>query len=314
MNTSLKEIAFKLKKSNNIYILSHQNPDGDTLGSAYSLYYALRSLGKNAKVLCGDKTPRKFEYLKSEYDDIDFKPELIVTVDVADTKLLGSKLDEYKQKIDVCIDHHTTNNVISTLKYVDITACATCEIMYQLLLEMDIEFTRIIANCVYTGICTDSGCFKFSNVTARTFKTASELVELGCDYTNINRYLFDTKSLGRIQMEKNVLDNMEFYCNNKVALIVISQEMLKMTGVESDEIDGISSIPRQIEGVDIGITLREREEGGYKASLRTNEPYDASKICQSLGGGGHIRAAGCLINKDLGQAKEIILQKIIPLF
>lgn len=314
MGVTLKDIALKLKNSDNIYILSHQNPDGDTMGSAFALHYALKQLGKNSKILCTDDVPKKFEYFKEDYEDIDFNPELIVTVDIAAPQLLGIKLEQYKDKIDICIDHHRTNSIQATLKYVDIEAAATCEIMYELLVELGIKFTKLIADCVYTGICTDTGCFKFSNVTSKTFKTAGDLVDLGCNYADINRYLFDTKSRGRIEMEKQVLENMEFYCNNKVALIVISQEMLKKTGVDSAEIDGISAMPRQIEGVQIGITMREREEGGYKVSLRTNEPIDASMICQNLGGGGHIRAAGCLINRELKEAKERLLGQIIPLF
>lgn len=314
MENILKDIALKLKNSDNIYILSHQNPDGDTMGSAFSLYYSLRQLGKNAKVLCTDEVPKKFENFKSGYENLDFEPELIVSVDIAATQLLGVKLEQYKDKIDICIDHHRTNGIEATLKYVDINAAATCEIMYQLLVEMNINFTKQIADCVYTGMCTDTGCFKFSNVTSKTLRIAADLIDLGCDYAEINRLLFDTKTKGRLEMEKQVLENMEFYCDNKVALIVISQEMLKKTGIDSAEIDGISAMPRQVEGVEIGITMREREEGGYKVSLRTNEPIDASKICQKLGGGGHIRAAGCLINRELKEAKERLLEQIIPLF
>lgn len=314
MNHTLKDIANKLIESDNIYILSHQSPDGDTLGSAFSLYYALKQLGKRAKILCTDEVPAKFEYFKAEYEEMDFEPNLIVTVDIAATQLLGKKLEQYKGKIDICIDHHITNNIEAKMKYVDTSACATCEIMYQLLVQMEIKFTKLIANCVYTGICTDSGCFKFSNVTSKTLRVAADLLDFGCDHADINRFLFDTKSLNRIEMEKYVLENIEFYCNNKVALIVISQKSLKETGIDQADIDGISAMPRQIEGVEIGITMREREDGGYKVSLRTNAPYDACAICSSLGGGGHLRAGGCLINTEINEAKERLLGKIIPLF
>lgn len=314
MQNTLKDIALKLKNSDNIYILSHQNPDGDTTGSAYGLYYALKQLGKNTKILCTDEVPKKFLMLKEQYENTDFEPDLIVSVDVADIQLLGAKLEQYKDKIDICIDHHRTNSMKAHLKYVDENASATCEIMYQLLVLMDIKFNSLIANCIYTGICTDTGCFKFSNVTSKTLRIGAELIDAGCDYVNINRYLFDTKSKSRIEMEKQVLENMEFYCNNKVALTVITQNMLKQTGIDLYEIDGISAIPKQIEGVEIGITLREREEGGYKVSVRTNAPIDASKICQNLGGGGHIRAAGCLINSQLNEAKERLLKQITHLF
>ena len=190
---------------------------------------------------------------------------------------------------------------------------ATCEIMVALLKELPVRFTKQIADCLYTGLCTATGCFKFSNTTPRTHRLAAKMMEYGCDYERINRELFDTKTRGRIQVERAVLDSMEFYCGGQVALIVISQALLQSSGMDSSELDGVSAIPRQIEGVEVGVTMRERPEGGYKVSLRTCQAVDAAMVCAALGGGGHARAAGCAINRDLETAKQLLLEQIAPI-
>ena len=313
MIASLPQIAQKLKEHQAIFILCHQNPDGDTLGSGFALSNALRQMGKQTKVLCSDEVPKKFAYLTEEYTEQDFEPDLVVSVDVADPQLLGKKLEAYKAGVDICIDHHKINKMTAALSFIEETAAAACEIMVALLKELPVRFTKQIADCLYTGLCTDTGCFKFSNTTPRTHRLAAEMMEYGCDYERINRELFDTKTRGRIQVERAVLDSMEFYCGGQVALIVISQALLQSSGMDSSELDGVSAIPRQIEGVEVGVTMRERPEGGYKVSLRTCQSVDAAMVCAALGGGGHARAAGCAINRDLETAKQLLLEQIAPI-
>ncbi len=281
-----------LKQNDKYTILTHSHPDGDTLGSAFALCSALRGLGKQANVLCPDPIPSKFGYLTVEGEQ-DFVPETVISVDVADDKLLGSLRDEYKNRVVLAIDHHATNVGFAQNLYLEGDSAAAAECVYVLIKQMGVEITPFIASCLYTGMATDTGCFKFSNTTPRTHIFAAELMEKGADYDEINRVMFEVKSQSRLEMERRVLTGIEYICDGKCAIVTVSQQMIKETGCDSSDLDGIAAISRQIEGVLIGITVREKADGKWKISLRTFEPYDAAEICHQFGGGGHKRAAGC---------------------
>ena len=289
---SLIDAANILKENDNYTILTHAHPDGDTLGSSFALCSALRSLGKKANVLCPDPIPTKFGYLTVE-GCVDFVAETIISVDVADDKLLGALRDEYKDKILLAIDHHSTNVGFAENLYLEGESAAAAECVYRVIKEMGAEITPFIASCLYTGIATDTGCFKFSNTTPRTHIFAAELMECGADYDNINRVMFEVKSQSRLEMERRVLNGIEYICDGRCAIVTVTQSMIKETGCDSSDMDGIAAMSRQIEGVLIGITVREKSDGRWKISVRTFEPYDAAEICQNFGGGGHKRAAGC---------------------
>ena len=310
MDVNTAFVADLLKNSDNVLILSHKNPDGDTIGSAFALYYALVILGKKAIIRCSDKIPNLFGYLKKDYKEYDFEPQFIVAVDIADTQLLGEKTEQYADKIDLCIDHHMSNKRYAKHTLVDADAAANCEIMFEVIKQMGAEFNRNIANALYTGIATDTGCFKFSNTTSKTHQIAAKLMEHKADFAKINRDIFDTKSWDRILLEQMIYSTMEFYLDKKCCVITITRAMLEETGVDEGEVDGISGLARSIEGVEIGVTIREKANGQHKVSIRTSEIVNASAICQKLGGGGHIRAAGCVVEAELSKVKQIVVEQI----
>lgn len=304
---TIQQAAEMLAQWQDVLILSHQNPDGDTIGTALALYYAYRSMGVRARVECSDEFPHKYAYLTNTYDDQPFEPQHIVAVDVADAKLLGEKLQHYLPRIEVCIDHHPTNTGFAQHSLVVPTAAATAEVMMQVLEQMKVQITPLIASALYTGICTDTGCFRYSNTTADTHRAAARLIELGAPAERINRVMFETKSLPRITLEAQAMNTLTFHEGGKVAVMHVTRRMVAETGAAEGDLDGVSSIPRQIEGVEIGVTLREREDG-YKVSMRTTEYIDASQVCATLGGGGHARAAGCLIQAPLEEARRIVVE------
>lgn len=304
---TLTEAATLLTENDNFHILTHRYPDGDTLGSAFALCYALRTLGKCANVKVNGKLPSKFKYLVENYVDQDFTCDFVVSVDVAAPSLLG-ELSEYEDKIDLCIDHHGSNSMVADNICVDSTCAAAAEIIFVLLKAMKVEFTRDICNAIYTGISTDTGCFCYTNTTAQTHHIAAEVIELGCDFEMINRINFETKTRAKLKMERMVLDTMEFYCGGKCAIIYTTIAMQKALCAGDDEMEGLASIPRQIEGVKMGITMREKEDGTFKVSVRTNDGINASEFCQRFGGGGHIAASGCSIKGDLQTAKYMLIK------
>ena len=306
---SAAEAALQLKNADKIVILTHHNPDGDTLGSAFGLKRALDMLGKRSAVLCSDPFPEKFSYFTEE-SVLDFEPELIVAVDIADTQLLGAKLSGYVDCVDLCIDHHISNTGYAKALCLDAKAAAASEIMVRVVRELGVAITPEIANPLYTGIATDTGCFKFSNTSGDTHRVAAELIESGADYITINRLMFDTKSRARVAVEQAALSSMEFFFEDRCSMIVIPRKLVEETKVDESDLDGVSAMPRQIEGVEVGITLKEKPEGSYRVSVRTIEPVDASAICRELGGGGHMRAAGCTLTGSLSEAKEALLNVV----
>ena len=250
--------------------------------------------------------PKDFKFLLNGVKEQDFQAQCVVSVDVADEKLLGCNQEKYQGKIDLCIDHHKSNRVDAPLKFVDDTSAAACEIIYRILTEMGVTFTKEIANCLYTGISTDTGCFRYTNTTAATLRICADLLEYGCDSGYINKVMFETKSKKRIELEREIYDRMIFCCDDKCAVIYTTLEMTK--DLEDEDTEGISSIPRQIEGVKMGITIREKPDGIYKVSVRTNGDIDACQFCRQFGGGGHAAASGCTLNGDLQGVIDTLIE------
>ena len=304
---TIADVCSLLIANDNFEILTHSSPDGDTLGSGFALCLALQQAGKNARVIT-DKMPEKWDYLKTGVKESEFQAEYIVSVDVAAVSLLGDNEEKYRDKINLCIDHHISNSVQADNVFVDAESAATCEIIYSVICEMGVKITKQITDCLYTGVSTDTGCFKFSNTTAKTHRIAAALIEAGCDFYRINKAMFDTKTKGRMALEHDLFDTMEYFANGRGAIICVTLDMLKRLNVTSDDIEGIESIPRAIEGVEMGITMKEKEDGIVKISVRTNGGTDASKFCRQFGGGGHLAAAGCSIKGGCEAVKAAVIK------
>lgn len=304
---SVAQAAELLKGADDVLILMHKSPDGDTVGSGSALLRALLSLGKRARAECSDPIPRAFPNLLPEGTE-EFSPKFVVSVDIADTTLFGEKIAPWADRVDLCIDHHPSNRDYAKNLLLEDDSAATCEIIFKVILELGVSITKEIADCLYTGIATDTGCFKYSNTTARSHRMAAQLIECGCEFQKINERVFDTISRQKMALEQDALKTLEFHCDNRCAMLTLTREMLTRNGAAEEDMEGISSLPRQIEGVWVGITLKEnKERTGYKISMRTTEQVDASLACSKLGGGGHKRAAGCMIPGDAKNAREKIL-------
>ena len=182
--------------------------------------------------------------------------------------------------------------------------------MYLLLKELNTEFTPQIASSLFTGVSTDTGCFRFSNTTVRTFEIAAELAKLGADTYNIIQVFFETKTKTYAALERLALEGMRFYCNDRCALICVTQDMYKKSGSNESETDRLANLPRQIEGVLVGVSMRELKDGSFKASVRTHGDINASEICKRLGGGGHVGAAGCTLYGTKQQAINSLIKEI----
>lgn len=313
MKITYSEAADFLRENNNYYILTHANPDGDTVGSGFGLCYVLRKMGKNANVFCSDPLPKRYGFMYEGYIPQKFSPDKIIAVDVADPKLLGSALQQYAEYVDLCIDHHVSNVNYAKMTLVEPDAAAACQVIYKLIESQKLaEPDKLIATCLYTGISTDSGCFKFSCTTPETHMAAARLLEYGFDAAWINRRMFDCKSRSRIKVEQHIMNTMEFYLDDKCAIAVVTLEDMERTGLPAEEFEGLSPITTMLESVEVGVLIREKEKGRFKVSLRSTGDTDVSAICGKFGGGGHAKAAGCTITENIEDVKLSLLSAIAP--
>ncbi len=306
MKISVKQCADVLKEKDNILILTHANPDGDTLGCGYALCRALMKIGKICAVINADSIPKKYNYLFDDIVEIKFKPEYVVAVDVATINLLGGLEEQYK--IDMCIDHHSTNTEYADYLLLE-DVPAACQIMYEVVLALGVEVDKKIADCLYTGLTTDTGCFRYDSTTAQTYRVAANLIEAGADNGRINRVMFETKTKTYARLERLAIESMRFYEHERVAVITVTQEMFQLTGSNMQETEGLAPLTRQIEGVEIGITITEKPDGSCKASIRTYESVNAAELAKCFGGGGHAQAAGCRFDCDVKEARRLLVEK-----
>ncbi len=332
-----EETALLLSKHDHFLIFTHLSPDGDTIGSAAALCHGLRSLGKTAFVAPNpDLTHRYLPYVEDLFPPALYPnggavsidtPSMtapdaealsaylaqgvcLISVDIATTDLLPSIYEPYAESIALAIDHHPSHTHYARHCLLEAGCASTGEIIYALLETCGVRLTRDIALPLYLAVSTDTGCFRYSNTTAQTHSIAARLMETGIDAGRINREMFVVKSYCRIQLEAAVFAGLRFYAEGKVALGVLTLETIRRFGASTDDMDNISALPRQIDGVDIGITVRQMSEQSCKISVRTSEAYVASEICAHLGGGGHARAAGCTFKGLPSEAEAAILEAV----
>ena len=324
----IHEIIQIFSDNDNFLILIHDNPDGDALGSSTALALFLKKIGKKCAVLSPSAIPKHLTFAKSsevryiELTDsdshIEFDYEYIVSVDVATPELLGNAKASFADKINLAIDHHLTTTIASEHKYTDSTAAATGEIlysvfsMYAMVLQSNV-FDKALSEALYTAISSDTGCFKYGNTTSLTHEIASNLLSVGIDAERINRLLFDTKTILQIEVEKLAYSKMNFYFNNRVAVVTITKVELKKIGASEEDTGAIAQIPRMVSGVQISAMMREKTypdgKTGYKFSVRANIDTDLNALCASFGGGGHKKAAGCTIFEDEDTALQLFLKE-----
>lgn len=304
--------AQRLLAQDNILILAHRRPDGDTLGSAFALLFALQRLGKTARVECADPIPEKYSYFFStgEYLPEVFEEDYVVAVDTATTPLLGDLAKTYGETVDLAIDHHKSNSFFAKETLLNTQAPAAAQVVCQVIGAMGVSLDAQIANPLYTGIVTDTGCFRYASVTPETMRTGALLMENGADHGMINRLMFETNTPGRLAVDKLVLESIQYYFDGLCATIFIAKDWKNTYGITDDDLSGIATLPRTIEGVLAGVTLREQGGNSFRISLRTTDPVDASKICEMFGGGGHANAAGCTIQGTEEQVKEKITRAV----
>lgn len=305
------EAAELLRTRDNILILTHKRPDGDTVGCAVALCAALRNLGKQAFILANEDATTLFTpYLEGYVANGDYEPAFVVSVDIAGRGLFTPGGEAWLEKgIDLSFDHHPSYEGFGKACCVDATRAACGELIYDVVCALG-TVTAEIALPLYVAVTTDTGCFQYGNTTPGTHRVAAALMETGIDYLGVNKRHFRTKSLIRMRLESLLIENMELFDDGAIGITALSlEDMANLSATERDAED-VAAFLGQLEGVKTSVTIRELAGGECKLSVRTGAELNATKVCALLGGGGHAAAAGCTISGGVAHAREEIMKAI----
>lgn len=303
-----QECSQLLLGKNNILIITHTNPDGDTLCSAAALCSALRRAGKRANLFRNPAVTTKYmPHVEKYFAPKSFKSKYIVSVDVATEKMFAEGFDG---AIDLCIDHHPTNSHYAKKELVCPDKAACGEIVLAVIKEMCGGITQEEADLLYIAVTTDTGCFQYLNTNAATFRAAAELLEYGADTGMVNVKFFRKASRARLKLEGMIYSTMGFYRDGKISVAIITKEMLRQAGAGEEDCDDLAGLAGRAEGASVNITIRERDNGSSKVSVRTGRDVSSSDICAVFGGGGHAMAAGCTIDCPPEKARDMLLAVI----
>ncbi len=310
------ETADFLRTHDNFVILTHRRPDGDTIGSAAALCCGLRLCGKTAHVLENKEITDRFHHLVDGLTKAwPEENDTLVSTDVASPNMLPVAFEPLLGNIQLRIDHHASATSFTEFELVDGGSASCAELIWDILNCLAVEMDAKTAEAVYVGTSTDTGCFRYSNVTSHTFETAAACAKAGARVYELNQELFETNTLARLKMQAWVVDHLHTFREGKMAICAIPLAVEKEIGVTPDDMDNISSFPRTVAGVCMAATLRETAEGDVKLSVRAIPGYDATKVTAPLGGGGHKGAAGASLKMSMEDAvktvEEIMLKSIV---
>lgn len=318
MKDSIKYIALVIKKLNGILIYPHINMDADALGSATALCLALRELGKKAYVMISEPIPKNLDFLEcgccTDDDSVLDKVGLSLMLDCNSMNRIPNREDAWSRgRVKGCLDHHAVGNTDIKFDFyrTEPKSAATGELIYLLINQLGVEISLDIANCLFAAITTDSGNFQHTNTTKRTHDIAGKLYKIeGFDSKAISALIYDRKSKEALKMESEVLANLDFFADGKVACGEVTQQLLKDTGCTMDESDGIIQRIMSIDGVEIGVLFKETEDN-IRASLRAKAYANVAEVAMKHNGGGHVRASGCTLDKPMEDARKVLVPELI---
>lgn len=317
MENTIDKIFDEIKRAEKILIVSHVNPDGDTLGSMCAL-----------KLLLGDKAdtliqtpasagvPDTYKFLpeinsSKNLDNVQNVYDLVITVDVAsiDRMVESARQIFDNARMTINIDHHKTNKGYAKLNYIKGDASSAGEVLYNIFKTRNIEITKDIADCLYVSILTDTGGFRYENTKPETLEIAADLIKLGVDNADITKRCYNKKAKNMVLFQASIVSKARFLFNDRVAIVLIDENDFKKFNANNEYTEGIAETLRTIKTVEISAVLKESENGTTKVSLRSDN-VDVCEVVRKFNGGGHIHAAGCTIKKPLNTAYELLVCEI----
>ncbi len=311
---TIDNIKEEIERAKDVVILTHESTDGDAVGSALAMYLSLKKLNKTVDVIIPEYAsifnflPGAEEIKKEGKNDEPY--DLVITVDVTGINRLNGYAKYFEDaKVKVQIDHHQVNEMFADYNFVDPASPACAQNLIFVIEQLGVEIDKEIGTCLLTGIITDTGGFKYEGVSAETFEFTSWLLTKGVNVSDIYKRVMQTKTRANFELRKLIMDRMEFLCDSKITFTYMTLEDEKNAGAAPGDHEGLVEIGRDIEGAEVSIFLREID-GGYKASLRSNNYVNVSDVCVTFNGGGHKRAAGCTIFNTLEIARENIINEV----
>lgn len=323
MRNELNEIAELLREAKRVLITSHENPDGDAIGSMLALGLGLKKLGKEVSLYNKDGVPDVLAFLpyseeiKDSIAEIDGSFDIGFVVDCPSTDRAGKEFEEFSGsgrcgKI-IIVDHHQTRSTSSALSLLDTDSSSTGMLIYSILKALGVEIDPSIAENLYTTIIGDTGSFRYANTNSETFRVAAELVESGAQPEAISQALYESESLKKLKLLGLVLPTLLLASRDRIASLYVDSTMYEVTGTQREDTEGMVNIPRSIKGVEVALLFRQEihnAKPSWKVSLRSKGDVDVSKIAENFGGGGHKKAAGCMIKGKLSDAMHKIFDSI----
>ncbi|MDD6483183.1 MAG: bifunctional oligoribonuclease/PAP phosphatase NrnA [Clostridiales bacterium] len=312
MEDKLKQIREGMEAAHSAAILTHVNEDPDTLASCFAMKKVLEHMGKRAVIYVSAPIEKRIRFICDDY--VIYKPgtecehDLCICIDCGDVERLGERKEILeKSPHSINIDHHRTNTNFADINFVRADASAAGEILCDIFEKLDIKLDKDIARLLFTAIASDTGSFKFSNVTAGTMRAAARLLEFDFDNAAVSRLLFDCESLENAQMEAQALFEMECFSHGRIKLVTMTRQMCEKYAIEPQDAPNLVDIPRKIEGTEIALCIKETDDG-WRVNMRSNGDADVSQAALALGGGGHIKAAGATLRGvTLKEAKQMIV-------
>jgi phosphoesterase RecJ-like protein len=306
----LSQVVELIEAKGKFAITSHRRPDGDSLGSSLGLYWLLRALNKDVEVIMRDPAPHAYQQLPGAANirvtpAVDDSYDAVFVIECSD--VTRPDLDDLEKQFVVNIDHHATTALFGKINWLDSTASAVGEMIYNLCKATGVRVTKEIAECVYTALITDTGSFHFSNTTERTFKVASELLRTGVKPAKAAEAVFASYPWSRIQLMGAVLSTARRDSTGRVALLRHTMEMQAAAHSSDEDADGFVNYPLTVGEVEAVAMLRESEPGIYRTSLRSKGEVNVAKVAEKFGGGGHRNAAGCTLRGTWEEAEEKII-------
>jgi len=310
----LSQVVELIETKNRFAITSHVRPDGDGLGSSLGLYWLLNALGKEAEVITCDSIPHSYSQLPGA-EKIRITPEIdrdydaVFVIECSDVQRPGLK--HLEKQLVVNIDHHTTCAHFGNINWIDPTASAVGEMIFNLCKAMGVRVSKEIAECVYTALLTDTGSFHYSNTSDRTFKVASELVKAGAQPAKLSEAVYNSYPWQKLELMSQVLATAKRDKSGRVAWMRQSLDMLNATGAEESDGDGFVNLLLTVGDVETAVLLKEKAHGVYRTSLRSKGDINVARIAEKFGGGGHRNASGCTLKGTWEEAEQAIVKLLI---
>ena len=324
----IDDVCDFLVQKKNTLIIFHVRPDADAIGASFALKLILEKMGSKVYCTCESEIPSRLAFLTEKHQrsarfenmDSSFEFERVITVDTASPAQLGNLQKLFENKIDLMIDHHENGTKYADY-YIRSDFAASGEIVYEIAQRLikrgELEaIPRDAYDLIYAALSSDTGCFKYSNVSAHTHLCAAELIKVGVDTAEINHRLFDCKSEKMLAAEAAGFQNIKFFNNRKIAAVLFPYDLKKELELEDEHLETLVDVARAVDGVKIAMSIRQSTAyRSFRISLRSSCSFDVSVIAKHFGGGGHTKAAACTIEADsIEFATRLVVDEIMKLW